>query len=144
MVNLAQIPGFAAEDLDQRLEQGAADAFTIANEAFKVKHGRDIRLRSAFRDPERNRRVGGAPRSKHVHGLAIDIDKAEIALASPFLRDAGFNNTISKFKNTRTGKVQDERNHFEFFGFDPPDTVTAGTFPRACHVRRRMSRARLR
>lgn len=35
--------------------------------------GAPMRITSGYRSPEHNRRVGGAPRSLHVRGLAADI-----------------------------------------------------------------------
>ncbi|MEM7667403.1 MAG: D-Ala-D-Ala carboxypeptidase family metallohydrolase [Pseudomonadota bacterium] len=41
-----------------------------------VRHefGQPIRITSGYRDPEHNRRVGGARNSQHMHGTAVDID----------------------------------------------------------------------
>ncbi|MEO0995795.1 MAG: D-Ala-D-Ala carboxypeptidase family metallohydrolase, partial [Pseudomonadota bacterium] len=36
--------------------------------------GRPIRILSGYRDPAHNRRIGGAPKSRHVVGDAVDID----------------------------------------------------------------------
>lgn len=36
--------------------------------------GRPLRILSGYRDPAWNRRVGGARRSRHIHGDAVDID----------------------------------------------------------------------
>jgi Peptidase M15 len=33
-----------------------------------------VRVTSSYRDPERNRRVGGAKNSQHIHGNALDLD----------------------------------------------------------------------
>jgi len=35
--------------------------------------GKPIRVLSAYRTPEHNRRVGGAPNSEHVQGRALDL-----------------------------------------------------------------------
>ena len=42
-------------------------------QALRDHLGKPLILRSAYRSPEHNRRVGGAPRSKHLDGTAFDI-----------------------------------------------------------------------
>ena len=55
----------------------------------------DLRVNSAYRDPEHNRRVGGAKQSQHMHGNAFDVDvsgmpqDARLALIND-ARAAGF------------------------------------------------------
>lgn len=44
-------------------------------------YGAERRINSAYRDPERNRDVGGAPRSRHLFGDAADI-RNEAAFAA--------------------------------------------------------------
>lgn len=41
--------------------------------------GRDLPIVSGFRDPERNRKAGGAKHSQHQHGNAVDIDVADLS-----------------------------------------------------------------
>jgi hypothetical protein len=36
--------------------------------------GREFNIVSAYRDPKRNKKAGGAKKSQHIHGNAIDID----------------------------------------------------------------------
>ena len=45
-----------------------------ALDAVREEFGQPIRITSGYRDPEHNKRVGGAPKSKHVEGIAADID----------------------------------------------------------------------
>jgi len=50
---------------------------TAAQDAFnrlQYMHGSPLTVNSAYRDPEHNARVGGAPNSMHTHGKAFDID----------------------------------------------------------------------
>ncbi|MCC6006491.1 MAG: DUF882 domain-containing protein [Rhodobacteraceae bacterium] len=42
-------------------------------QALRDRLGKPLILRSAYRSPEHNRAVGGAPRSKHMDGAAFDI-----------------------------------------------------------------------
>lgn len=42
-------------------------------QALRDRLGKPLILRSAYRSPEHNRAVGGAPRSKHLDGTAFDI-----------------------------------------------------------------------
>ena len=45
-------------------------------QALRDRLGKPLIVRSAYRSPEHNRRVGGAPRSKHMDGTAFDIAMA--------------------------------------------------------------------
>ena len=45
-------------------------------QALRKRLGKPLILRSAYRSPEHNRAVGGAPRSKHMEGTAFDIAMA--------------------------------------------------------------------
>jgi zinc D-Ala-D-Ala carboxypeptidase len=42
-------------------------------QALRDRLGKPLIIRSAYRAPEHNRKVGGAPRSKHMDGTAFDI-----------------------------------------------------------------------
>ncbi len=42
-------------------------------QALRDRLGKPLIIRSAYRSPEHNRNVGGAPRSKHMDGTAFDI-----------------------------------------------------------------------
>lgn len=42
--------------------------------------GRDIPIISAYRDPARNARAGGARKSQHMHGNAVDIDVSDLSI----------------------------------------------------------------
>jgi len=58
-----------------RFAKPAADAFILMMEAAKKekKPFRGSDIASTYRDPELNKRVGGAENSPHLHGLAIDV-----------------------------------------------------------------------
>ena len=45
-------------------------------QALRDRLGKPLIVRSAYRSPEHNRNVGGAPRSKHMDGTAFDIAMA--------------------------------------------------------------------
>ncbi|MCC5987294.1 MAG: DUF882 domain-containing protein [Pararhodobacter sp.] len=45
-------------------------------QALRDRLGKPMILRSAYRTPEHNRSVGGAPRSKHMEGIAFDVSMA--------------------------------------------------------------------
>ena len=45
-------------------------------QALRERLGKPLIVRSAYRSPEHNRAVGGATRSKHLHGAAFDIAMA--------------------------------------------------------------------
>ena len=42
-------------------------------QALRDRLGKPLIIRSAYRSPEHNRAVGGAPRSKHMDGTAFDV-----------------------------------------------------------------------
>jgi len=52
------------------LNKVVSDRWKATQDAF----GRELPVVSAYRDPETNRRAGGAKHSQHMHGNAIDID----------------------------------------------------------------------
>lgn len=43
--------------------------------------GRPLPIVSGYRDPERNKKAGGAKRSQHMHGNAVDIDVRDLSIA---------------------------------------------------------------
>jgi zinc D-Ala-D-Ala carboxypeptidase len=45
-------------------------------QALRDQLGKPLIVRSAYRSPEHNRNIGGAPRSKHMDGTAFDIAMA--------------------------------------------------------------------
>ena len=45
-------------------------------QALRVRLGKPLIIRSAYRSPEHNRAVGGAKASKHMEGIAFDIAMA--------------------------------------------------------------------
>lgn len=48
-------------------------------ERVQKRFGRDIPITSGYRDPKRNAAAGGASRSQHMHGKALDIDVRELS-----------------------------------------------------------------
>jgi len=46
----------------------------LCNDALLKKYKAKIKLNSAYRSPAVNQKVGGSPTSKHMQGLASDID----------------------------------------------------------------------
>jgi uncharacterized protein YcbK (DUF882 family) len=58
--------------------------------------GRSITILSGYRSPEHNRRIGGAPHSTHVYGLAADIMSREVDLAAlhRLAVDVGFGTAV--------------------------------------------------
>ena len=61
-------------------------------QALRDSLGKPLIVRSAYRSPEHNRAVGGAPRSKHMDGTAFDIAMAnhDPAAFEAAARAAGF------------------------------------------------------
>lgn len=55
-----------------KIETAAMDRL----QALRDRLGKPLIVRSAYRSPEHNRAVGGAPRSKHMQGTAFDIAMA--------------------------------------------------------------------
>lgn len=47
---------------------------TSGLQSLQEKWGRSLPIVSGYRDPARNRRAGGAKKSQHMHGNAVDID----------------------------------------------------------------------
>jgi len=48
--------------------------------ALQKSWGRELPIVSGYRDPERNRKAGGAKRSQHMHGNAVDIDVSDLSI----------------------------------------------------------------
>lgn len=42
-------------------------------------YGSPLSINSAYRDPEHNKRVGGAKNSQHTHGNAFDVDVSQLS-----------------------------------------------------------------
>ncbi|WYK06195.1 D-Ala-D-Ala carboxypeptidase family metallohydrolase [Cereibacter sphaeroides f. sp. denitrificans] len=61
-------------------------------QALRDRPGKPLIVRSAYRSPEHNRAVGGAPASKHMQGTAFDIAMAnhDPAAFEAAVRAAGF------------------------------------------------------
>lgn len=47
-------------------------------DALRERMGHPLIVNSGYRSPEHNRRVGGAPRSKHMEGIAFDISMVNV------------------------------------------------------------------
>lgn len=56
-------------DMDN-LDSGFKSSLSSLQESF----GRELPIVSGYRDPARNKRAGGASKSRHMHGDAVDID----------------------------------------------------------------------
>ena len=54
--------------------EGMTENALAAFEALQSAWGNPLAINSAYRDPEHNKRVGGAKNSQHTHGNAYDID----------------------------------------------------------------------
>jgi hypothetical protein len=52
------------------------EAALDALQALRVRLGKPLIIRSAYRSPEHNRAVGGAKASKHMEGIAFDVSMA--------------------------------------------------------------------
>lgn len=50
-------------------------------ESLQKAWGRELPIVSGFRDPARNRKAGGAKKSQHQHGNAVDIDVSTLSQA---------------------------------------------------------------
>ena len=61
-------------------------------QALRDRLGKPLIVRSAYRSPEHNRAVGGAPRSKHMDGTAFDIAMSnhDPAVFEAAAREVGF------------------------------------------------------
>ena len=61
-------------------------------QALRDRLGKPLIVRSAYRSPEHNRNVGGAPRSKHMDGTAFDIAMSnhDPAVFEAAAREVGF------------------------------------------------------
>ena len=61
-------------------------------QALRNRLGKPLIIRSAYRSPEHNRNVGGAPRSKHMDGTAFDIAMSnhDPAVFEAAAREVGF------------------------------------------------------
>ena len=71
-------PNFSAAEIACR-GTGAIKINTEAMDklqALRDRLGKPLIIRSAYRSPEHNRAVGGAPASKHMQGTAFDIAMA--------------------------------------------------------------------
>jgi zinc D-Ala-D-Ala carboxypeptidase len=92
--NLWRWPNFSPAEIACR-GTGAIKINTEAMDKLQVlrdRLGKPLIVRSAYRSPEHNRRVGGAPRSKHMDGTAFDTamsnhDPTSFAVAA---REVGF------------------------------------------------------
>ena len=68
-------PNFSAAEIACR-RTGAIKINTEAMDklqALRDRLGKPLIIRSAYRSPKHNRAVGGAPASKHMQGMALDI-----------------------------------------------------------------------
>lgn len=87
-------PNFTKSEVSCPLsgEMKVTDHAMGALQALRSLLGKPLIINSGYRSPEYNRRVRGAPRSKHVEGTAFDIstrnhDRYELYATA---RDVGF------------------------------------------------------
>lgn len=59
----------------ENLDPGFKTAVSSLQSAF----GKELPIVSGYRDPARNKRAGGASRSRHMHGDAVDIDVSNLS-----------------------------------------------------------------
>lgn len=91
---------------------------TLSNEVLKVDRqlvlsleylrktiGSPIYILSAYRDPVHNKRIGGASRSQHLYGKAVDVDRAltKRPITEAEARAAGFNG-VGMLARSRPGQ----------------------------------------
>ncbi len=64
----------------------------LSLEQLRVSLGFPVHLLSAYRDPAHNRRVGGAARSQHLFGKAVDLNRPRMVrnITEAEVRAAGF------------------------------------------------------
>lgn len=81
-------------------------------QALRTRLGKPMIVNSAYRSPEHNKRVGGAPKSMHLEGRAFDIsmanhDPAEFIQAARSVGFAGFGTyPRSNFVHIDTGPAR--------------------------------------
>lgn len=95
-------------------EAGLTAEAKSAMEALEAAIGKKLKVNSAFRDPEHNKRVGGAKNSQHTHGNAFDVDVTGMSIEERQelirqARRAGFGG-IGVYKNALHFDVANERN----------------------------------
>lgn len=68
-------PHFKVDELRSRGDKTCHidRSLLIALELLREQYGRPITLRSGYRDPDWNRRQGGATHSMHMYGVAADV-----------------------------------------------------------------------
>lgn len=79
---------------------------------YKAETGKDLKIESAFRNPEHNERVGGSPTSGHLTGRSIDIKDPE---AREWVKKNGkqYGFVLSDYTKEDGTK---NTNHFDFGG----------------------------
>lgn len=100
MINWQYVKNFREEEFASPDLAGSGnrmDALTVYRlDALRELIKRPFVINSGYRTPEHNRKIGGAPRSAHVEGLAVDIsirkwsheEKKDLVL---YARQLGFN-----------------------------------------------------
>lgn len=61
----------------ENITEGLRTSLTDLQASF----GKDLPIVSGYRDPARNKRAGGASKSRHMHGDAVDIDVSNLSQA---------------------------------------------------------------
>lgn len=77
MITLAQYVGTMKDDYpeewDDSVATNAQRLLACVERFFDVWGGDMLRLRSGYRPPSYNKKIGGAPNSYHCKGMAIDL-----------------------------------------------------------------------
>lgn len=61
--------------------QNLRSEVTSGLQSLQTAWGRPLPIVSGYRDPARNRKAGGAKKSQHMHGNAVDIDVSNLSRA---------------------------------------------------------------
>jgi uncharacterized protein YcbK (DUF882 family) len=100
MIIWQHVRNFKRHEFDSPDKEGSGDLMNpllvYRLDALRELIKRPFTINSGYRSPEHNKKIGGAPKSAHVEGLAVDIstrkwsdaDKRDLVL---YARQLGFN-----------------------------------------------------